>query len=470
MILGAGPAGLTAAYALTQQHIPVTVVERDRVVGGLARTEFFRGYGFDIGGHRFYTKMPEVDALWHQLLTHDFMRVPRLSRIHYRGKFFHYPLRLGNVLQSLGMVESARIFFSYLRARFNPRLPEENFEAYVINRFGERLYQLFFKSYTEKVWGIPTTEIRAEWAAQRIRGLTFTSVVKNALSRNGNTKLKSLIEEFEYPTRGPGMMWEAFANEIVAGGGAILLDTPVRCIERTETHIHHIGIEHQHTRRELSGSHFISSLALRDLIAMLEPIPPADVVRAGAQLHYRDFITVVLIVNQPQLFPDNWLYIHTPSVHVGRIQNYKNWSADMVPDANTTALGMEYFANEGDALWQMADEELIALAKGEVEVVGIARAADVMAGTVKRMQKAYPVYDATYRENLGIVRGYLDALENFQTIGRNGMHRYNNQDHSMMTGLLATRNLLGEFHDLWAVNTDMEYQEEIYVANGTKPK
>jgi protoporphyrinogen oxidase len=460
VILGAGPAGLTAAYELSKHQVPVIVLERDNVVGGIARTEFYKGYGYDIGGHRFYTKMSKVNALWHQMLGAELLRVPRLSRIHYQGKFFYYPLRLSNVLRALGPAQSIWIFLSYVRARLFPLVPEESFEDYVSNRFGRKLYYLFFKTYTEKVWGIPCTEIRAEWAAQRIRGLSFTSVVKNALFKNGNG-IKSLIEEFEYPQLGPGMMWEAFRDAVIQNGGEVRLNAPVVQIKRQGTRLTGVIVERDGQREEMQGAHFISTLALRDLIFALDPPPPADVVHAAERLRYRDFLTVVLIVNAPDLFPDNWLYIHTPDVSVGRIQNYKNWSPAMLPDANTTSLGMEYFVNEGDAMWNMADADLIALATRELASIGLARAEQVIDGTVKRMRKAYPVYDAAYREHLGIVRGYLDAFENLQTIGRNGMHKYNNQDHSMMTGLLAAQNILGAQHDVWAVNTDMEYQEEI---------
>jgi protoporphyrinogen oxidase len=464
VILGAGPAGLTAAYELTRNHMPVTVLERDAVVGGIARTEYFKGYGYDIGGHRFYTKMKEVNALWHAVLGDELIRVPRMSRIHYEGKFFYYPLRLMNVLSALGVVQSVWIFASFVRARLFPLLPEESFEDYVSNRFGRKLYHLFFKTYTEKVWGIPCTEIRAEWAAQRIRGLSFTSALKSAIFQNGKG-IKSLIEEFEYPRRGPGMMWEAFRDRVEAGGGRVWLHSPVVRVNREGMRVTDVLVRREERDERVAGTHFISTLALRDLINAMHPPPPPDVVRAANNLGYRDFLTVVLILNVPELFPDNWLYIHTPRVHVGRIQNFKNWSAAMLPDPSTSSLGLEYFVSEGDALWTMPDAKLIDLAKRELELIGIARAEQVIDGTVKRMRKAYPVYDSTYQQHLGIVRGYLDAFENLQTVGRNGMHKYNNQDHSMMTALLAARNILGQEHDVWAVNTDMEYQEEIILPN-----
>ena len=461
VIIGAGPAGLTAAYELVRTNVPVTVLEQDNIVGGIARTEFFQGYGYDIGGHRFYTKLREINALWQSLLGEKFLRVPRLSRIHYKGKFFYYPLRLGNVLRALGIVESAWIFLSYVRAKMFPLVPEESFEDYVCNRFGRKLYYLFFKTYTEKVWGIPCTEIRAEWAAQRIRGLSFASVVKSAVWGSGRAQYKSLIEEFDYPQQGPGMMWEAFASAVCAHGGEVMLNAPVTRLHRNGMRLTHVIFTQGDAMRTLSGTDFISTMPLRELMNALEPPPPPDVFRAANALNYRDFVTVVLIVDKPDLFPDNWIYVHTPDVHVGRIQNFKNWSKAMLPDQSKTSLGMEYFVNEGDRMWNMSDAEWIELAKRELEAIGLARASDVVNGTVKRMPKAYPVYDALYREHLGIVRGYLDAFENLQTVGRNGLHKYNNQDHSMLTALLAARNILGAAHDVWAVNTDLEYQEEM---------
>lgn len=464
IVLGAGPAGLTAAYELTRHQIPVTVLERDHVVGGIARTEFFKGYGYDIGGHRFYTKMSEVSALWRQILGPAFVRVPRLSRIHYEGKFFYYPLRLMNVLHALGVVQSIWIFLSYVRARLFPLLPEDSFEDYVSNRFGRKLYHLFFKTYTEKVWGIPCTEIRAEWAAQRIRGLDFISALKNAVLQNGGG-IKSLIEEFEYPTHGPGMMWDAFRAQVESRGGHVWLNSPVVRVNRQGMCVTSVVYRQTDGEHEIAGSHFISTLALRDLINAMQPPPPLDVIKAANGLGYRDFLTVILIVDAADLFPDNWIYIHTPRVHVGRIQNFKNWSKAMVPEMSKTSLGMEYFVTEGDELWKMRDDKLIELAKRELELIGIARADQVIDGTVQRMKKAYPVYDAAYQKQLGIVRGYLDAFENLQTVGRNGMHKYNNQDHSMLTALFAARNIMGAQHNVWAVNSDMEYQEEIALPN-----
>ena len=462
VILGGGPAGLTAAYELSRLGVTSTVLEADSVVGGIARTEQYKGYHYDIGGHRFYTKMSEVNRIWHEIMGDDFIEVPRLSRIHYYGRYFYYPLRPLNTFRGLGLKNAVWITLSYLHSRLFPRLPEDSFENYVSNRFGRRLYFIFFKTYTEKVWGIPCSEIRAEFAAQRIRGLSFTSVLRSALFKSRGQQLKSLIEKFEYPRLGPGAMWNKFKETVEARGSRVLLNAPVVSVEREGQRIARVRVQcPEGGERTFEGSHFISTLALRDLVQRLDPPAPDDVQLAANGLNYRDFLTVVLIIKRANLFPDNWIYIHTPRVYVGRIQNFKNWSADMVPDSGTTSLGMEYFVTEGDELWSLADHELVELARQELKFLGLAEPHEVIDGTVKRMRKAYPVYDTTYREHLGVVRGYLDAFENFQTVGRNGLHKYNNQDHSMMTALLAARNICGERHDIWEVNTDMEYQEEM---------
>ncbi|MCA1554758.1 MAG: NAD(P)/FAD-dependent oxidoreductase, partial [Chloroflexi bacterium] len=397
----------------------------------------------------------------------EFIQVPRLSRIHYYGRYFFYPLRPLNAFFGLGLKNSIWVTLSYIRARLFPSLPEDNLENYVTNRFGRRLYYIFFKTYTEKVWGIPCSEIRAEWAAQRIRGLSFTSAVWSTLFKSRQHNIKSLIEKFEYPRHGPGVMWNKCKQWIEERGSRVLLNSPVMRVQREGTHITGVVVQRDGHEETITGTHFISTLALRDLIQKLDPPAPDDVKKAADGLNYRDFLTVVVIVNRANLFPDNWIYIHTPHVYVGRIQNFKNWSADMVPDPDMTSLGLEYFVTEGDELWSMADAELIELARKELQFLKLTEPHEVIDGTVKRMKKAYPVYDSPYRDNLSIVRGYLDAFENFQTVGRNGLHKYNNQDHSMLTALLAARNICGERHDIWSVNTDMEYQEQMRLnANG----
>ncbi|HVF49489.1 MAG TPA: NAD(P)/FAD-dependent oxidoreductase [Pyrinomonadaceae bacterium] len=467
VIIGAGPAGLTAAYELGKAGVASVVLERDAQVGGLAKTVNYKGFRFDIGGHRFYTKVEAAERIWREVLdSTDFLRRKRLSRIYYNKKFFDYPLRASSMLFKLGLWQGCLILLSYLRARAFPEPDERTFEHWITNRFGQRLYSIFFKSYTEKVWGVPCSEITAEWAAQRIKGLSLSVVLKDILrgqprDKNNGAVVKTLIDEFDYPRLGPGMMWEAMAGMVRAQGGTIRAHTTVERIHWTRGRIEAAEVTTGARTETLRGTHFISSMPIRELVRKLAPAPPAEVLAAAARLQYRDFLTVVLIVRRRNLFPDNWIYIHDPEVKLGRVQNFKNWSADMVPDADKTCLGLEYFCFKGDGLWSMPDAELIELGKRELEKLGLARADEVEEGTVVRVPKAYPVYDSTYKQSLAALRRFLDTFPNLQLVGRNGMHKYNNQDHSMLTGILAVKNILGANFNLWEVNTDEEYQEEV---------
>jgi protoporphyrinogen oxidase len=457
VIIGAGPAGLTAAYELVKRNIRPIVLEKADRVGGLARTEVYKGYYFDIGGHRFYTKVEGIQQLWQEMLGEDLLKVSRLSRIYYRGCFFNYPLELQNALTKLGLTESLLILFSFLKAQVQPHPPEETFEHWVTNRFGQRLYRTFFETYTEKVWGIPGHEIQADWAAQRIKGLSLATAVSNAVF--GTNHIKTLIKEFHYPTKGPGMMWEKFKTVVEGRGGQVQLNSQVIRFKLEGHHIKSLVVQHGDRTAEISAEHFISSIPLTELARRLDPPPPTDVVHAARSLSHRALILIGLIVDRATLFPDNWLYVHSPEVKVGRIQNFKNWSAAMVPDPRKTSLGMEYFCAEGDTTWRMSDADLIELATRELGVLGLASAEEVEDGVVFRCPHAYPVYDQGYREHLGIVQGFMATFDNLQTIGRSGMHRYNNQDHSMLTGMLAIENLLGNSYDLWGVNEELEYLE-----------
>lgn len=470
LILGAGPAGLTAALELTKRAVQPVVLEADHIVGGISRTENYRGYRFDMGGHRFFTKSSEVQALWHELLGDDFLLRPRLSRIYYNRKFFDYPLKPLNAMRGLGFLEGTRIVASFVRWQIKPHRPEESFEHWVTNRFGARLFHTFFRAYTEKVWGIRCSELKAEWAAQRIKDLSLRSVVANMFSSRGPT-IKTLIEQFHYPRLGPGMMWGQAQASIDAGPGRVRLNSEVVRLHREGYRITAVDIRTPEGEQRWEAPAFISSLPVTALVARLSPPAPDDVRAAAAGLNYRSFLTVCLIVDQPDLFPDNWIYIQDPDVTVGRIQNFKNWSPDMVPNAAHTSLGMEYFCNEGDALWCMPDNDLIELAKRELETIGLGRAVDVIDGCVYRVPKSYPVYDTDYAEHLAVVRDFVDQFENLQTIGRNGLHRYNNQDHAMMTGSLAVANLLDDAgHDLWQVNAEQEYHEEVALDADTEAR
>jgi protoporphyrinogen oxidase len=467
VVIGAGPAGLTAALLLSKQGYEVTVLEADDIVGGISRTAEYKGYRFDIGGHRFFTKIEPVQAVWEELLASEFISVPRLSRIHYDGKFFDYPLKASNALKGLGLVNALRILWSYVEAQLYPTATEENFEQWVCNRFGRRLYEIFFKTYTEKVWGIPCTEIRAEWAAQRIQSLSLARAIISAAALNRrSTTIKSLISEFRYPRLGPGQMWEAARDRVAKLGGAVLMRHSVNAIEyRCDPatgirRISAVGAASDAGERCFPADHVVSTMPLRSLVSALLPTVPTAVLEEAAGLRYRDFVVVALILDREDLFPDNWIYIHTPGVKVGRIQNFNNWSRSMVPEKGRTCLGMEYFCFEHDGLWSSSDADLIAMAARELESLGLATASQVVDGTVIRMPKAYPIYDAEYRRRLTAVRQFIDPIPNLHTVGRNGMHKYNNQDHSMLTAMMAVWNMQGARHDIWSVNTDFEYHEE----------
>jgi protoporphyrinogen oxidase len=459
-IIGGGPAGLTAAYELTRHGVKPTVLEKDGIVGGISRTEQYKGFHFDMGGHRFFTKSEEVNQMWQEVLQSEFLKRPRLSRIYYNKQFFYYPLRPMDTLKRLGVSESILIFLSYLRWQVFTYKQENTFEEWVTNRFGKRLFETFFKTYTEKVWGISCKELKAEWAAQRIKDLSVRTLLVSMILKPGN-KIKTLIEDFDYPRLGPGMMWSAVRDRIQDRGGAVQMKSDVVRIHREGQRITGVTVKRDGAEEHVGGTDFISSMPLAEFVKKLDPPPPPAVLEAAGSLKYRDFLTVCLIINQKDLFPDNWIYIHDSAVTVGRIQNFKNWSPHMVPDQSKTSLGMEYFCNEGESLWNMSDEELIELGRREINQIGLAKAEDVEDGCVFRVPKAYPVYDGAYERHLEVIRNYMNSLENCRTAGRNGLHRYNNQDHSMLAGMYAARNLLlDEKTDLWSVNADQEYHEE----------
>jgi len=457
VILGAGPAGLTAAYELSNLGLGCVVLEQDSVVGGLARTVEHKGFRFDIGGHRFYTKVSLVEQIWRDILGDDLLSRKRLSRIYYKSRFFRYPLQPVDAFRGLGPIEALRCGLSFVRSRLFPVLPETDFETWVSNRFGRRLFATFFRSYTEKVWGMDCREIAAEWAAQRIKGLSLWSLLKDAVLPVSaqKIKIKTLIKEFHYPRLGPGMLWTRMREIVEQRGVRVILNAPVEGVQLQSGKV----LSVRAGGKTYHGQHFISSIPIRELVAKLEPAAEQPLKDAAAQLRYRDFITVALIVRGRDLFPDNWIYVHDPATRAGRVQNYTNWSPDMTPDSELSCLGVEYFCNASDEIWKLEDEDLIALAKREMVQLGLVREQDVIDGTVVRMPKAYPVYDRGYQDALRTVREFVARFSNLQLVGRNGMHRYNNQDHSMLTAILAARNIAGARFDLWNLSLDNDYLE-----------
>ncbi len=466
-IIGAGPAGLTAAYLLAKAGKEVVVFEKDPVyVGGISRTEIYKGYHFDIGGHRFFSKSKEVEDFWTEILGDDMLERPRSSRIYYHKKFFSYPLMAMEALKKLGIVESARCVMSYSYVKLFPIKNPKNFEEWVVNQFGQRLFSIFFKTYTEKVWGIPCTEISADWAAQRIKGLSLSGAIRNAVfppKKNSGKVIKTLIDTFRYPRLGPGQMWETCCEKVKAMGGTVHMGVAITGL--TYDHLTDkwkLQLGNGSTVEQFDA--IISAAPMQELAKALQPVLPAPVLYAASQLAYRDFITVVLMMRDKKLFTDNWIYIHDPEVKMGRVQNFKSWSPWLVPDEHMACYGLEYFCFEGDGLWTSTDEELTKLGTKELEQVGLAHAGDVVDSYVVRQPKAYPVYDHYYQQHVETIRISLVDYPGLYLVGRNGMHKYNNQDHSMMTAMLAARNIIAgeELYDLWQVNGDAEYHESIH--------
>ncbi len=468
VVIGAGPAGLTAAYQLVKNNVPVVVVEEDTVVGGISRTVERDGWRFDIGGHRFFTKVQEVEKLWHEILPEDdFLLRPRLSRIYYRGRYYDYPIRPLNALRNLGAFEAMRCTISYLAARVRPPRDQSTLEGYIVANYGWRLYHHFFKTYNEKVWGVPASELSADWGAQRIKGMSLFKAVYEPMRtrmvgrrRKRGQVVTSLIEEFQYPRFGPGMMWEKCHDLVSAAGAQVRMSTRACAIERDEHGAVAVVVESGGGKERIEASHVISSMPFSSLVRSMDPQPPEEVLDAAGKLAYRDFLTVALVVRDGCGFPDNWIYVHEPGVRVGRIQNFGSWSPYLVKDGST-CLGLEYFVFEGDDVWNSSDEDLIECGKKELAVLGLVDPGDVESGYVVRMPKAYPVYDEGYKDAVETMAKWIAAnVPNVHPVGRNGMHKYNNQDHSMFTAILTVENILGAHHDIWAVNVEEEYHEE----------
>ena len=516
-IIGAGPAGLTAALELLQKtDIKPVVYEMTAEIGGISKTVNYKGNRIDIGGHRFFSKSDRVMQFWKDVLPEqgapardDILlgrKIPlsreqnapdpeqtdnvmlfrsRLSRILFLGTFFDYPISLSpRTLANLGPLRTLKIGFSYIRARIVPIKPERSLEDFFINRFGRKLYQIFFKDYTEKVWGVPCDQIKPEWGAQRVKGLSITGALLHAVTRlfKKDTSISqknvetSLIEQFLYPKYGPGQMWEEVARQVREGGGEVHMNHQVVGVRHEGTRILSATVKNLTTGeiQEVEGDYFFSSMPVKDLIRALGDPVPEDVRQVAEGLIYRDFITVGLLLKNlrisnrtkiPSLnniVPDNWIYIQEPEVQLGRLQILNNWSPYMVADKNTVWLASEYFCNEGDALWSLPDKDMIRLAVQELEKIHIIEGGDVLDATVIRIPKTYPAYFGTY-DRFETVQAYTDAIENLFLVGRNGMHRYNNQDHSMLTSMVSVENIIHQVKtktNIWSVNTEQDYHEE----------
>lgn len=458
IFLGGGPASLAGGLELARKGYLVTILEREDRIGGISKTINFKGYRFDVGGHRFFSKSAEVMNLWKDILGDEFRKTPRLSRIYYNQKFFMYPIQIGDTLKKAGIITSLACLLSFVRYRIFPIRNEKSFADWVTNRFGKKLFDMFFLSYTEKVWGIPTQKLSADWAAQRIKGLSLWEVLKNAIFKPKN-KAKTLIDEFYYPRYGPGMMYEKMAEKIEELGGKIIKNQQVTGIFTQNSQASFVKTRNQDSDEQtFYGDYFISSIPLPDTASFIEPKIDfsADIKN---HLRFRDFLSVNLIIDQKDIFPDNWIYIHDPSVKMGRIQNFKNWSPDMTPNPKHSPIGCEYFCNQGDSFWNTPDQELIDLARNELEKIGLIKKDSLIDGNVYRMRDAYPVYTGNYQDWILKARKTIETVSNLQAIGRGGMFRYNNMDHSILSGIFAARNIMGEKSDLWEINEEKEYHE-----------
>jgi protoporphyrinogen oxidase len=465
VVIGAGPAGLTAAYELHRYGISSTILEADTQVGGISRTVERDGWRFDIGGHRFFSKVKRVGDFWHEILpAEDFLLRPRKSRIFYEGKYYDYPIKAVNALKNLGPAEAAACIGSYVMARVRPPKDQTDYESWLVARFGWRLYRTFFKTYTEKVWGVPVSEMPADWAAQRVKSLNLGNAILNAVMPKKNQKdITSLIEEFEYPKYGPGMMWEVCRDKVVAQGSKVIMESAVTKIRHAGGRAVEVVAEHRDGgTTTYAVSELISSMPISQLISVMDPPVPDRVAKAAADLRYRDFLTVALVVPANRVpWTDNWIYIHDSSVRTMRIQNFGSWSPYLVKDGRNV-LGLEYTVFEADADWHASDDELIEQGKRELDKLGLVARRDIEAGYVVRQPKAYPIYDDRYQANVDVIRGWIaDYATNVHPVGRNGMFRYNNADHSMYTAMLTAENIAtGTSHDVWEVNVEEEYHEQ----------
>jgi len=462
IIIGAGPAGIACAFALGSKGKPSLVIERDEEAGGLCRTIDYSGYLFDIGGHRFLSKSDVINRLWNETLGDELLKVQRLSRIYYKKKLFKYPLSFLNTFWNLGMIESFRCIVSYMYCKLVRPGDDKTFEGWITNRFGKRLYDIFFNTYTMKVWDVPCKDISADWAVQRIRGLSLRVAMKKALLGTKIRNTKAIYEEFYYPRKGPGQFYKKFKELTTQLGTQFLCNNKVTCIKHDGQRMYSIMVkdDQENTESEIEIDYLFSSIPLPIFVRSMLPSPPSDVLFAAERLRFRSFLIVNVIIDKENLFPDQWIYVHSPEVRLARIQNYKNWSPDMTADPKRTSLGLEYFCTEGDDLWQMNDVDLIDYAVKELERIGIKSRKRLINGFVIRKANCYPIYSLEYQKHLRVIQDYLRQFLNFQTIGRAGLFRYDNSDQAMLSGILAAKNYLeNSFVDLWGSGAEQEYLE-----------
>lgn len=462
-VIGAGPAGLACAYKLSKAGIEVDVFEASGSVGGLARSFRLWNQTVDLGPHRFFSRDPRVNGLWLEVVGCDYSMVSRLTRILYNDKLYQYPLRPADVVGKLGALETSRALLSYLREKITPEGPragEETFESWVVRRFGRRLFEIFFKTYSEKLWGIPCGELDADFAVQRIKKFSLFEALKAALSNDRSGKHKTLVDRFAYPVLGTGMVYERMADYVSQNGGSVHLDTPVRRV--VNDGMKALGIELADGRVE-AYDHVVSTMPLTLLVLGLEGVS-AEVSTAAKSLRFRNTILVYLNVRSENLFPDNWIYIHSPRLRVGRITNFRNWSPHLYGGERNSILALEFWCDESDELWSWDDDKLIELARREINDTGLAREGDVTDGYVHRIKRCYPVYVSGYKKLLKPIQDCLDEIRGLTVIGRYGSFKYNNQDHSILMGILAAENIVnGSHYNLWDINTDYEYQESALI-------
>ncbi len=463
-IIGAGPAGLGVAYELVKNGVKdILIIDKNKLVGGLARTDVLYGDRFDVGPHRFFTKNKEVDKIWHDTLGPAFQPITRLTRICYKNKYFNYPIKLADVLIKMGLVGSLSLIFSFLFSQINKKNKPVTLEQWIIQKFGRKLYETFFKTYTEKVWGIPCNKIGAEWAAQRIKGLDVFEVLKNALPGVKNKKIKTLVEEFNFPVLGAGQMYETMCEKLVSQGVKLMLESKVIRFNRQDNTVKSIDVLGVNGEEmNISSKQFFSSIPLAHYFRMLNPAESGQILDSVEMLRYRDHITVNLLIGREKVFPDQWIYVHSPDVQIARITNYKNFSKKMVKDKNKTTLSVEYFVFMSDDLWSKTDESLSAMAINELEKMRLIKRDEVERYWVVRQTEAYPIYYLGFQDHYESLKSRIDQFVNFYSIGRAGMHKYNNQDHSLISGVLAARNYLklpASPYALWDINVDAEYHE-----------